>query len=57
VKPCALAERCRWHVDAVSRGLDHCVVRRLGEICEHQGGQWNTFDMAPPEEWDALESA
>ena len=48
---CTLASQCRWHVQAVEHGQTKCLVRRLGEICEHQGGDWNTFEMAPPEEW------
>jgi hypothetical protein len=48
---CPLASRCRWHIDAVAEGKVGCVIRRLGMLCEHQGGEWNTFQMAPPEEW------
>lgn len=48
---CPLAERCRWHLQAVEQGDSKCLVRRLGELCEHQGGEWNTFEMAPPDEW------
>jgi hypothetical protein len=48
---CPLAPSCRWHVQAVQHGQTKCVVRRLGMICEHQGGDWNTFEMAEPEEW------
>jgi hypothetical protein len=56
--PCALSDRCRWHLDAVRASSGVCVVRRLGEVCEHQGGIWNTFDVAPPDEWDeALEKS
>lgn len=49
---CPLALRCRWHTDAVAEGKTGCVVRRLGMLCEHQGGEWNTFQMAPPDEWN-----
>ena len=42
---CALADRCRWHLDAVRRGLSTCVPRRLGLLCQHQGGTWNTFEF------------
>lgn len=48
---CPMAPRCRWHLQAVEHGQTKCLVRRLGEICEHQGGDWVTFDMAPPEDW------
>lgn len=48
---CALAETCRWNVDAKKEGKPGCEVRLLGMVCEHQGGEWNTFDMAPFEEW------
>ncbi len=48
---CPLAANCRWHIQAVTQGQTKCLVRRLGELCEHQGGLWSTFDMAPPEEW------
>lgn len=48
---CSLAPSCRWHVQAVNNGQTKCVVRRLGMLCEHQGGDWNTFGMASPEEW------
>jgi hypothetical protein len=48
---CPLANRCRWHIQAVRDGKPGCAVRRLGELCQHQGGDWNTFEMAPAEEW------
>jgi hypothetical protein len=48
---CPMASQCRWHVQAVENGQTKCLVRRLGELCEHQGGEWNTFAMAPAEEW------
>lgn len=38
---CALAPRCRWHLDAGEHRV--CVPRQLGTTCEHQGGWWNTF--------------
>lgn len=43
---CPAAKHCRWNTDAVNRGEPGCAPRRLGLICEHQGGVWNTFDMA-----------
>lgn len=43
--PCALEKTCTWNVDAIERGEPGCVVRRLGLLCEHQGGEWNTWDM------------
>ena len=49
---CPLAPRCRWHLDALAGGQVGCVVRRLGMLCEHQGGEWNTFEMAPASEWN-----
>lgn len=36
---CALAPRCRWMQQAVD-GL--CPPMKMGEICEHQGGTFNT---------------
>lgn len=36
---CALASRCRWMVQAVD-GL--CPPMKMGEVCEHQGGTYNT---------------
>ena len=47
---CPLAGSCTWNVNAVARGEPGCVPRRLGLICEHQGGEWNTFQMADPDE-------
>lgn len=49
--PCPLADSCRWNIDAIAAGKPACGVRMLGLICEHQGGEWNTFEMAPFEEW------
>jgi hypothetical protein len=49
---CALAATCRWQDDARKEGKPGCEVRMLGMVCEHQGGEWNTFLMAPWEEWD-----
>jgi hypothetical protein len=48
---CALSNRCRWHIQAIRDGKPGCLVRRLGELCQHQGGDWNTFEMAPADEW------
>jgi len=36
---CALASRCRWMAQATD-GL--CPPMKMGEICEHQGGTYNT---------------
>ncbi len=47
---CPIASTCRWNIDAVKRGEAGCLVRRLGLICEHQGGEWNTFQMAEPDD-------
>lgn len=49
---CPLEERCAWNVEARARGEAGCAPRSIGMICEHQGGEWNTFEMVPPEEWD-----
>lgn len=43
-KPCTLAAHCRWAL----QGGGICPPMKLGEICEHQGGTFNTFDL--PEE-------
>lgn len=48
---CPLASQCHWHLDAIAVGEQACPPRRLGLLCEHQGGEWNTFDMADPEDW------
>lgn len=48
--PCPKADGCRWHLDALKRGK-LCLPRQLGMLCEHAGGEWNTFDMAEPEDW------
>ncbi len=48
---CPLAGVCRWNQDALREGLPACEVRQLGMVCEHQGGEWNTFLMAPWEDW------
>ena len=37
---CRLATRCRWMLQALD-GV--CPPMKLGEICEHQGGTFNTF--------------
>lgn len=42
---CPKAEACTWHRHGP------CAVRRLGMLCEHVGGEWNTFQMAPASEW------
>lgn len=52
---CAIAFQCRWHLDALKRGEIACPPRRLGMLCEHQGGEWNTFEIAPPEDWEIAE--
>lgn len=39
-KRCGLAKECRWALQA-SDGV--CPPMKLGEICEHQGGTFNTF--------------
>jgi hypothetical protein len=52
IPPCPIASDCRWNQDAVKEGKRACEVRLLGMLCEHQGGEWNTFDMAPFDEWD-----
>lgn len=49
---CELAPKCRWNVEALAEGRVACAVRLMGMLCEHQGGEWNTFAMADPEEWD-----
>jgi hypothetical protein len=44
---CPKASVCVWHQDGP------CPVRRLGMLCEHvPGGEWNTWQMAPANEWD-----
>jgi hypothetical protein len=48
--PCPKAAHCRWHNDAAKLGLP-CLPRSLGMLCEHAGGEWNTFDMADPKDW------
>lgn len=50
--PCPIAAQCRWHLDAAKNGL-LCLPRSVGTLCEHVGGEWNTFDMADPSEWRA----
>lgn len=47
---CPLEGTCTWNVNAVARGEPGCVPRRLGMVCEHQGGEWNTFQMADPDD-------
>lgn len=47
---CDLAPRCRWHVQSLKEGRAGCVPRQLGMLCQHQGGEWMTFDMAPADE-------
>jgi hypothetical protein len=49
--PCPIQSQCRWFLEATRRGHISCGVQQLGMICEHQGGEWNTFEMAPPDEW------
>jgi hypothetical protein len=39
---CALASRCRWALES-SRGI--CPPMTHGTVCEHQGGDFNTFDF------------
>lgn len=52
IPPCAIADVCRWNVEAKRDGHMACEIRLLGMVCEHQGGEWNTFEMAPFDEWD-----
>jgi hypothetical protein len=47
---CPIEPTCAWNVAAVQAGDPGCVVRRLGMLCEHQGGDWNTFDVAEPDD-------
>lgn len=49
---CPIADTCRWNIEAKRDGHMACEVRLLGMLCEHQGGEWNTFDMAPFDEWE-----
>ena len=56
IPPCPIADSCRWNQGALKRGEPACGVRRLGLLCEHQGGVWNTFDMAPPDDEEAWSS-
>lgn len=46
-KRCALAKSCRWMQQATD-GL--CPPMKLGEVCEHQGGTYNTFHY----EWASI---
>ena len=50
--PCPIAERCMWHAMALREGHAACFPRRTGDVCEHQGGEFNAFDYA-----EAMESA
>ena len=50
--PCGLASSCRWDIEALAEGRAACAVRLMGMICEHQGGEWNTFNMADPMDWE-----
>jgi hypothetical protein len=36
---CALASHCRWMLQSID-GL--CPPMKMGEVCEHQGGTYNT---------------
>jgi hypothetical protein len=45
---CPKASACTWHRSGP------CAVRRLGMLCEHEGGEWNTWQMAPAAEWPTL---
>jgi hypothetical protein len=47
---CPISKSCMWDITAVTRGEVGCVVRRLGMLCEHQGGEWNTWQMAEPDD-------
>lgn len=51
IPSCPIAADCRWNQDAVKEGKRACEVRLLGMLCEHQGGEWNTFDIAF-DDWD-----
>ena len=41
---CPMADRCRWAKES-PRGV--CPPMTHGELCEHQGGTFNTFDYEP----------
>jgi|SRR5271166_338663 len=47
---CPISRQCMWDLTARARGEVGCVVRRLNMLCEHQGGDWNTWDMADPDD-------
>jgi hypothetical protein len=47
---CPISSVCTWNVSAVARGEPGCVVRRLGLLCEHQGGDWATWEVALPDD-------
>lgn len=53
IPACPIADRCMWNVEALARGEPACGVRRLGLICEHQGGEWNTWEMMPASDVEA----
>ncbi len=42
---CPIADTCTWNKTALARGEPGCVVRRLGALCAHQGGDWSTWEM------------
>ena len=44
--PCPIAERCTWNITALREGHTACFPRRTGDVCEHQGGEFNAFDYA-----------
>ncbi len=44
-KRCGLASVCRWAMQSTD-GI--CPPMTLGEVCEHQGGTFNTFLLEVP---------
>lgn len=38
--PCPLEKTCRWAIDA---GDKPCAPRSFGTLCQHQGGEYNTW--------------
>lgn len=35
-----------WNITALREGHTACFPRRTGDVCEHQGGEFNAFDYA-----------
>lgn len=42
---CGIESSCMWGVQAAAVGLPGCLPRRMGDTCQHRGGDFNAFEL------------